>query len=222
MSKINQLYDFIQRSYDDTIRDFLPRRWIVNNGVPARTARLLDKTRHRPNCKQGTVEALRHYVSPSDRVVVVGGGDGVTAVVAARRAAHVTVYEAAKNMTSVVAETAEINAMNHKITIHHSTVGPAKNVYGDDIGESVAISNLPACDVLELDCEGAEEMIIQNLTQTPRVIIIETHPQRGVSIDNLHTMLSDMEYETIDVRFQNKPHVIVGVDPQRESKKEIG
>lgn len=209
---MSSIHDFIQNLYDNTIRERLPRRWIVNNGVPTRTARLLDRTRHRPDCKKGSVESLRRYLKPDDQVVVIGGGDGVTAVVAARRAAQVMVYEAAASMVSVVEETAEINSMEDKITVVHSAVGPTKNVYGDKVGAPTAVADLPECDVLELDCEGAEEAIIQNLSQHPRVIIIEAHPQYGTSIDGLHSTLSKRGYDTKDIIYENKPHVVVGVD----------
>lgn len=216
MNRVSQwLYDLVQECYDHRIRDYFPRTWIVNNGVPTRTARLLDRTKHRPDCKQGSVTALREHVRPSDHVVVIGGGDGVTAVVAARRATQVTVYEAASRMVSVVEETAEVNAMADKISVNHSVVGPAENVYGDDVGAQVDVADLPNCDVLELDCEGAEGRIIAELSQLhgrrPRVIIIETHPQYGTDIADLRTRLSEMDYYLKDLRFENKPHVIAAI-----------
>jgi hypothetical protein len=204
----------IQKLYDDTVREYLPRRWIVNNGVPAKTARLFDRTRHRPDCKQGSVTALRQYVKPDDNIVVIGGGDGVTSVVAARRGNQVTVYEAAEKMVSVVEETAEINSMEDKITVKHSAVGPTNNVYGENVDSPTAVADLPDCDVLELDCEGAEEMIIPNISSRPRVVIIEAHPQYGVSIDDLHSWLSEKGYETEDIILENKPHVVVGIQKE--------
>jgi hypothetical protein len=207
----SKIYNIIQDLYDNILREYLPRRWIVNNGVPTKTARLFDRTRHRPDCKQGSVDALRQYVRQGDHVVVIGGGDGVTAVIATRRCEQVTVYEAAGNMVSVVKETTEINSMDNKITVVHSAVGPTNNVYGDNVGSPTSVADLPDCDILELDCKGAEEEIIRNLSFCPRIIIVEAHPQYGVSVDILHSLLSDLGYKTRDIVFQNKPHVVVGI-----------
>lgn len=61
-------------------------------------------------------------------------------------------------------------------------VGEAINVYGDPDQLStlvVAPAALPACDILELDCGGAEMVILRNMTIRPRVIAVEAHGLYG-------------------------------------------
>jgi hypothetical protein len=86
-----------QTVYDSTIRDFLPRKIKVYNGVALDIGRLLDTNVVDPNYKYPTNDGLRTHCRHDDHVVVVGGGLGVSAVVAAHTADTVTVYEGASN-----------------------------------------------------------------------------------------------------------------------------
>jgi hypothetical protein len=43
------------------------------------------------------------------------------------------------------------------------------------MGAVLPPSELPPCNVLELDCEGAEVEILREMNIQPRVILVETH-----------------------------------------------
>ncbi|WP_428029114.1 hypothetical protein [Ancylobacter sp.] len=116
-------------------------------------------------------------------MVVVGGGKGVTCVAAARAAGEhgrVTAFEGGAAQVDMALRTIALNRLSHLIDVHHAIVGPAISVYDSSADvKRIAASELPACDVLELDCEGAEVDILQNMTITPRVILVETHGMYG-------------------------------------------
>src|SRR5262249_41883865 len=62
-------------------------------------------------------------------------------------------------------------------------------VFGSDLGTILPPSQLPACNVLQLDCEGAEVEILHELTIQPRVILVETHGVYGAPTDLVASLL---------------------------------
>lgn len=54
---------------------------------------------------------------------------------------------------------------------------------------------IPACDVLELDCEGAEIEIIESINFTPRALIVELHPWSfNYEYENILSIMSSNGY----------------------------
>ena len=122
---------------------------------------------------------LNVHVHSGDQVVVVGGGIGVTAVNAALRAGssgHVICFEGSLENCTLVRRTAALNGIDN-LTVHHAVVSQSIAVYGATVqsGETLPADQLPPCDVLELDCEGAEMQILREMTIRPRVLLVETH-----------------------------------------------
>lgn len=136
-----------------------------------------------PAYESGLVAALREQVQPGDRVVVVGGGIGVTAAVAALQAGpsgHVECYEGASEGVAMVHTTARRNGVADRVTVHHAVVARSIAVYGTEPDRpAVPPEALPPCDLLELDCEGAEVDILRGMTISPRAILVETHGDYG-------------------------------------------
>ncbi len=131
-----------------------------------------------PIYEAGLVGGLNAQVRPGDRVVVVGGGVGVTAVTAALCAGpsgRIECYEGSAENCGHVRATAALNGV--ALGIHHAVVGEPIAVYHDPagFGAPVAPAALPPCDVLCLDCEGAEVTILRELPFRPRVLLVETH-----------------------------------------------
>jgi hypothetical protein len=75
-------------------------------------------------------------------------------------------------------------------------VGKAISVYGVGLGSIVPANKLPECDVLELDCEGAELDILRSMTISPRVILVETHGLYGSSSQEVDRQLTSLGYKT--------------------------
>jgi hypothetical protein len=110
--------------------------------------------------EQTLIGALRSQVRIGDRVTIVGGGEGVTAVVAANavgeRGSFVCFEGNSWNVHKVRA-TAARNKMSRRLTVKHAVVGEAIAVYGVPHQLSTVVvppAELPECDMLELDCEA--------------------------------------------------------------------
>jgi hypothetical protein len=86
-----------------------------------------------------------------------------------------------------------------KVTVRHSLVGPAIDVYGADVGPELAISELPDCDVLEMDCEGSEVAILTQMTIRPRAILVETHGNLNAPTYEVRSILEFMDYDVTDL-----------------------
>lgn len=149
------------------------------------------------------VLGLRAHVCPTDRVTIVGGGTGITTALAARlagRKGRVTCYEASRAQLDVVQECCRRNGVNHLVDLRFGTVGSLTYVYGDgEAGPLVDARDLPDCDVLELDCEGAERVILAEMAIRPGVIIVETHGSYGAPTSMIRAMLHNMGYEVADM-----------------------
>lgn len=127
------------------------------------------------------IKQIRGRVLTDDTVVVIGGGLGVSSVTAAIQASdgRVITYEGASEYAKTVAQTAEINDVEERVSIDHAIVGEPISLEGE-AGDAPVVNprNLPDCDVLVTDCEGAEELILENLRVQPRELIVETHGNR--------------------------------------------
>ncbi len=145
------------------------------------------------------VAALLRHVRADDRVVVVGGGLGVTAAVAARQARAVTCYEGSRAFARIVTETAHLNGLDN-LTVVEAIVGADLGVYsGDKAVRTIAAEDIAPCDVLEMDCEGAEAVILPCLTQRPRVVIVETHGFLGAPTEAIAGLLRGLGYVVEDM-----------------------
>lgn len=160
---------------------------------------LIKRPRDRPNYENALIYGLKKCVRPNDRVVVIGGGLGVTVTVAARLAApygHVICFEGGKDQVAKVRRTAVFNNISDRLNVYHAYVGPHDHVYSDTTeAASVPIADLPPCDVLELDCEGAEIEILSHMKIRPRAILVESHGLYGAPSSIVNSRLEEMGYD---------------------------
>lgn len=198
----------IQYIYDNSIRPRLPRKLSVRNGVAVRDARLLDTTDTHHDYEQPCVDSIQTHTQPSDDVLIIGGGAGVTAVHAAHRANTVTVYEAARERVHGVQETARLNQCEN-IQVQQAVIGDPIDVWGTPTSTTTPVAELPECDVLEIDCEGAEKSILPHLEIRPRILIVEYHPMHDVTQAWTKHALEDLGYEITNhaIEVQDKAHV---------------
>ncbi|HTR12512.1 MAG TPA: hypothetical protein VMI72_04450 [Roseiarcus sp.] len=158
-----------------------------------------------PDYEEALLRGIRMHVRPGDRVVVVGGGEGVTVAVAAkavRDSGRVICFEGAKLFANRVRTTAKRNGLSKIIDVRHAIVGESISVYGDATlhsSEIVDPRELPECDVLELDCEGAEIKIISTMTIKPRVVLVETHGGFGSPTEKVKELLETKGYDVEDL-----------------------
>lgn len=193
--------------YRRTFAPFLPTRTVHYNGIKVPSARLFDGTlpwrscEDQPNYESGLISGLEERLQPGLDVVIVGGGWGVTAVKAAEKvgeAGSVTVYEGSIKEVDRVRRTVETNGYSDTVDVNHAIVGTAINLHGKS-GEAPIVNpeELPQCDVLELDCEGSEVKILEELTISPKVILVETHGLYDASTDRVKSILSNRSYSVV-------------------------
>ena len=152
--------------------------------------------------------AHREYTRKGDHVVIVGGGYGISAVnsgnIVGSRGA-VTVYEGG-NISREIIQLIKWNKLEDIVEVKSKIVGSANELYGGRSKDSVDISpaELPSCDVLEMDCEGCEIEILENLNIRPRIIILELHPSKYQEINKKPLeLLEQMNYDI--VHYANQP-----------------
>lgn len=84
------------------------------------------------------------------------------------------------------------------MTIRSRVVGPAVSLQRErDASEQMSPAELPECDVLELDCEGAQIPILDGMTIEPLVVVVESHGMLGSSTDEVATALRSRGYEVL-------------------------
>lgn len=197
-------YRAVQSLYDRTVRRWLPTRVGVYNGVPVRDRGFLDRTDELPEYEGALVGALRRHLRREESVVVVGGGRGVSAVVTAEAVGpggDVTVYEGGRRQYEQTRATLALNRVAEYATVEHAMVGPGDELYDDADGADVlAPADLPDCDVLVMDCEGAEAAILEELAVRPRLVVVETHGLFDVPKSLVTERLEALGYEVFDER----------------------
>jgi hypothetical protein len=160
-----------------------------------------------PDYEEALVEGLRRLVRPGDRVVVVGGGSGVTSVVAAQAAGvsgQVWSYEASESKVTWMRSTCALNRKLRPMAplqLVHAFVGATRPAVDTTSGVVALEPNmLPACDVLQLDCEGAELGILEGMTIRPRGLVVETHGVFGAPTPAVQKLIESRGYGVLSVR----------------------
>lgn len=190
------------------LRDALPRRRTKLNGVLVYHSRLFDNivpwnTGHPEpeNYESEIIKSLNKYTNTGDDIVIVGGGWGISTVVAAEatgRNGTVYTFEASPQYTEYITETAELNNIEDNVEIKNAVVSHTVSVLGSAESDVVVSpSDLPDCDVLELDCEGAEIDILKGIEIRPRVIIVESHGVYGSPTDEVIEQLNSLSYDVV-------------------------
>lgn len=215
--KLARLRKIGRRIYQQTIWQSLPSiGYIERSGVKVGRKRLLDNVipnilwpgypEEKPNYKYGTIDLLDKHIRVDDTIAIVGGGYGVTTVHAARKARNgkIFVYEGSAEQCRILNKVMSWNDVDVEHEIIQGVVGDDIDVYHtSEEADMVHPSDLPACDVLEMDCEGAELEIIFGLDQRPRIIIVEIHPHKfDADASRICEILRDIGYEILESRDQ--------------------
>lgn len=183
------------------VRDYLPRTWLVLNGVVTRGGRCFDPVTHWPNHKEDHIELIKKHVSEGDHVVEVGTGYGVCTVWCAREGASVTSYEAGEEWVDISTEAVEVNEeildVELDVEIQHGIVGTPRDTWGDSgDAERVDPSEVTDCDLLLLDCEGSEVDIVPEVLGPVPKMIVESHKSKGVNTSKIISVFEKNGYQT--------------------------
>jgi hypothetical protein len=217
LSMNHKAQDFFGRSwswvYRRTIRHVMPvkepvryagvaidleRKW-GDRLIPSFQSMLADV----PLYEEALIRGLNMYVKPGMTVVVIGGGIGVTTVVAANLVGptgKVICFEGSLLNVRRIRETVRRNRVTGQVTVHYGVVGPAIAVYHEDnAAPQIKPGDLPHCDVLEMDCEGSEKAIISTLEARPRHILVETHGVYGAPTGQIEELLKTKGYDATNL-----------------------
>lgn len=85
----------------------------------------------------GLVQLHKDYTNQGENVAIVGGGVGVSSIVAAQQVGEegsVTVYEGAKSQFHALTETISFNDMERIVTPRQAAVGSTDTLYPQDSG----------------------------------------------------------------------------------------
>lgn len=154
---------------------------------------------NKPKYESALIEGLKKYVSVGGKVVVVGGGMGVTTCIASKIVGEngsVICYEASSQHYEYVKRTLSYNELYDNVEVINKCVGNPIAVSGEmSRNKIVKPENLPECNVLELDCEGAEKEILKKMQIKPKTILVETHGQHDSPSSVIKGILKDLNYK---------------------------
>lgn len=199
MRNITQLPGRLYRRY---IRPALPKVGdYKKNNIPVEDKKLLDDhlprqfhlRENKPFYEQALVDLHNRVTKQGDDVVIIAGGYGVTTFYADQtvgKSGSVTVYEGSNRNIEFLKDISTSSDLYGEINIHHAVVGEDISVSGQATTTVISPDEIPSCDVLELDCEGAEFLILSNLDIRPREIYIELHPHIN---DKSHQVIGELK-----------------------------
>lgn len=154
-----------------------------------------------PDFKQPNIDRIHDQYRPGDDVVIIGGGIGVSAVHSARIVGpdgRVIIYEADEDRVRDLERTLQHNQVLDFCEVRHAIVGEAHLVDSAGGADVVDPSSLSPCDALELDCEGAELEILQDIESLPEKMIVELHHRKPYSPysspDSIRRILEERGY----------------------------
>lgn len=152
----------------------------------------------KPSYEAGLISGINKCIKTNDTVIIIGGGLGVTVTAAAKKVGpggKVIFFEGGRKCVRRIRKTLLRNSIGDNVAVDNVIVGNNIGVYGRSVAHKfLHPSALPQCDVLELDCEGSEAEIIQEMKIRPRNIIVETHGFNGSSSPLISALLKEKGY----------------------------
>src|SRR3990170_300190 len=162
--------------------------YCIKDSTIPKVDRLFSRTRNKvdqTSYEENTTAAIRKYVKKGELV---------------------TLIEASKIRACDISKVWEKYKL--KGTVIHGFVGSIISTWGD-LNGAEKINNIPKCDILELDCEGAEREILSKLDIEPRVIIVESHGHLGSPSSLVKSLLISKGYRILDEMVENLENDIV-------------
>ena len=145
----------------------------------------------------------REIYNANHRILAVGVGAGLSLIYNCKfkRKNPFLAIEASRDQITITKMNAELNNINrNSYKIIEGYAGSSKGVYGhfdQHINNQVNVNDFEV-DVLELDCEGAEIEILENLKIQPEYIIVEMHPTIiKINYNSLMDMMALKNYQLV-------------------------
>jgi hypothetical protein len=187
---VGYFHEHVVRPYLPTKEDNLAKF----NGVYVsyEKTKYLDAILGLVNYEGPLVRELKDCAAHANCIIIVGGGYGVSTTKAAKYSdedTEIISYEGSETMFQRLLCTLSINNVSG-VNTKKKIVGDPISVASDTVtDESISPSELPASDLLILDCEGTEKQILNQMTHQPSTIIVETHGQYGSPVEDINEIL---------------------------------
>jgi hypothetical protein len=166
-------------------------------------------------------KVIKEYAKAGDHVLVIGGGNGISTVIAAEVVGdegRVTVYEGAEEYVNIIKQTLKENGSTG-VSVHHAIVGEAKFLYSESGNASIVEpSELPKADVVQMNCEGAESDILPNLSIRPNILHVQVHECYGSDLMAIKSRLEDMNYVILHEEYLRDRNDIIDIIAKFEEK----
>lgn len=188
--------------YARFLRPLLPKKTCNLSGVTTRGPFRMFEDPEDPTYKQCLCDAIREYVSTGDAVNIVGESRGVPTVLAAEAGGDVTVYEASVPRYDQIQQTLGLNGCVEAVEVVHAVVGAYGDTSREEHGAEGHVTKLRPqavsdCDILVLDCDGAEYDILASMSQPPETIIVEYHGYLQSPESRMKTLLEERGYDIV-------------------------
>lgn len=198
--------------WNNVVYSRVPRRRLVYNSVVVESGTILDRfvpfgppglvgdyaREDWEGYESGLLTAIRETVQTGDTAVLIGAGYGPSSVVCDRYADSTIAYEALPDIAREGRRTLSVNHSDAEIRT--GTIGSVVGGYGSGSpSEAISAEQLPECDVLIMDCEGAEVEILDDLTEkhAPERLIVETHGNEEAVREKLTTHGLDIQNRVV-------------------------
>lgn len=208
--KLKQISIEIGREFFYRIKSLLPSDHIIHNSVemPFEKTAIDSLFSHgyqdNESKEGGLVSGHEKLTREGDVVVIIGGGSGITAVNAARITSskgEIHVFEASADQVEILREVLSQNNASDWCEVNHTIVGGDRGTFRNgstNEAEQLHIKEIPDCDVLEIDADGGEIDILQELSIYPRVILLELHPYFFADREQkIYQFFSENDYEIV-------------------------
>lgn len=216
-----QEFNMLKRAYNSILRPILPKKIGTYFSVPAKDKKLFDYLDHQPKHKYELLVNVRENTWPGQKALVFGGGRGLAAVIAARRVlptGEVTVYEAAQEQCERTRQTVQFNQVEDYVSVRQSIVGSSVDIWGDtEEATHIQPSKLPEANIWIIDIEGGELELLRGAIEAdikmPETVIVETHPDKGASVDEVRSIISESpQLDNLTVNKVDGHSVAIGGD----------
>lgn len=163
--------------------------------------------------KQSACSLIHQEAESGMTAAIIGGGFGISSYEMAGQVGPdglVRVYEVSAERCQIIERTSETKCIQNIETVN-KCVGPVISGGPDQTGEAIDPSELRNFDILELDCEGAEKPILENMLGEPnsiKKIIVETHPDNGAGTPEIKNILAEGGFSIQSQKGDLNGHVI--------------
>jgi hypothetical protein len=198
------------------LRPLTPREKYTYSGVSVLNGRKFDGFfgfgGDIPDYKEKNIEALQEQLDGDEKVLIAGGGAGVTSVKAAEivGGGNVEVVEAEKEQCKICRDTLERNG-HPEATVFHGVIGEveAEKINTDPEAKSYRIGDFEP-DVVQMDIEGGECPAIQEMDYRPEILIVESHSKFGCPPQRVQKILDEKGYSSVDKGHVTERHAEKG------------